>query len=155
MTCPVCDSFGCSRNLDHTRKGDCLVAPRESPTLGEQMDFDTALIAWLNACQTQVVDVQVNAEWVARTGNPYRILKVSGGSKFLKIVAEGNSSSSAWAFVATKDGESKAMGKWKKGDIFRPATYKAPAKHARGNIFDLSNGPTCNVKQWTGPDYLK
>jgi hypothetical protein len=28
----------------------------------------------------------------------------------------------------------------KTGDILKAAGYKAPAKHARGNIFDASNG---------------
>ena len=39
------------------------------------------------------------------------------------------------------------------GDVLKPATYKAPAKHARGNIFDVDNGlRTCNH---FGPGYLK
>jgi hypothetical protein len=37
----------------------------------------------------------------------------------------------------------------KKGDLLKPASWKAPAKHSRGNIFD-------GTDKWTfyGPDYL-
>jgi hypothetical protein len=32
------------------------------------------------------------------------------------------------------------------GDVLKPANWKAPAKHARGNIFDVKNG-----LGWMGP----
>ena len=32
------------------------------------------------------------------------------------------------------------------GDVLKPASWKAPAKHARGNIFDVKNG-----LDWMGP----
>jgi hypothetical protein len=32
------------------------------------------------------------------------------------------------------------------GDVLKAASWKAPAKHARGNIFDESNG-----LKWMGP----
>lgn len=39
------------------------------------------------------------------------------------------------------------------GDIFKPASYKSPAKHARGNIYDESNG-LARMGVY-GPQYLK
>jgi hypothetical protein len=41
----------------------------------------------------------------------------------------------AHAFVALEDGHSRTLGSWKKGDIFYSASWKQPAKHVRGNIF--------------------
>lgn len=39
------------------------------------------------------------------------------------------------------------------GDVLKPATWRAPAKHARGNIFDPANG--LGMMKWTGPEYLR
>lgn len=49
---------------------------------------------------------------------------------------------SAWCFVDKTT-----------GDVLKPASVKAPAKHARGNVFDASNGlGKCGEY---GPAYLK
>ena len=42
---------------------------------------------------------------------------------------------SIFAFICRQDGYTKTLGKLKKGDIHKAASYLAPAKHARGNIF--------------------
>ena len=39
------------------------------------------------------------------------------------------------------------------GDILKPASYKAPAKHARGNVFDADYGISRTNSY--GPGYLK
>jgi len=39
------------------------------------------------------------------------------------------------------------------GDVLKPASWKAPAKHARGNIFDENNG--LGSMGELGPAYLK
>lgn len=39
------------------------------------------------------------------------------------------------------------------GDVLKPASWSAPAKHARGNIFDDKNG--LGSMYWTGPAYLR
>ena len=49
---------------------------------------------------------------------------------------------SAWAFIDRST-----------GDVLKPATYKAPAKHARGNIFDPQNGMSSMGPY--GPAYLR
>jgi hypothetical protein len=64
----------------------------------------------------------------------------------------GQRVSSVYAFIALQDGETKALGKIKAGDIHKPATFKAPAKHARGSVFD-ANFRTCLNEH--GPVYLK
>ncbi len=117
-----------------------------------QLSLDEAVSNWLAAVTEKVIAPQVEAY-----GKAYLRLETEDGIKFIRIVAASvqGTSRSAWAFVAKDNGESKAMGQWKKGDIFKSGSWKAPAKHARGNVFDLSNGPTCNVTRWTGPNYLR
>lgn len=39
------------------------------------------------------------------------------------------------------------------GDVLKPATWRAPAKHARGNIFAADNGLGC--MDHFGPSYLR
>jgi len=70
------------------------------------------------------------------------------GSSFARVVSreydprdpdgEGRATG-VYCFVAMKDGKNKELGEYKAGDIFKAASYKKPAKHARGNIWtDLS-----------------
>lgn len=65
------------------------------------------------------------------------------GGKFAKIgmasridIDDKKRMGSAYAFIALEDGETKGLGKIKKGDLFKPASFNSPAKHARGNIID-------------------
>lgn len=44
--------------------------------------------------------------------------------------------SSVYAFIVLQDGQTKTLGTLKAGDIHKPAGFKAPAKHARGNVFE-------------------
>lgn len=128
----------------------------EMNTVDVEMDIDIAIDNWLLAVKERILDPQVNNDWIKRENRPYMTLKKASGSKFLRIeqhVIGGQCS--AWAFVALQDGHTKQLGTYKKGDIFKAATFKAPARHIRGNVFDTSNGPTCNVTQWTGPNYLR
>ena len=64
------------------------------------------------------------------------------GQKFIKVT-NGNG---VKAFIVKQDN-----GKFKMGDILKPASWRAPAKNsARGNV--LEGGYAI---QWTGPLYLK
>lgn len=42
---------------------------------------------------------------------------------------------SVYCFICLQAGETKALGKLTVGDIHKSATWKAPAKHARGSVF--------------------
>lgn len=64
----------------------------------------------------------------------------------------GSRVSSVYAFIALVDNTTKALGVVKPGDIHKPATFKAPAKHARGNVFE-ANYRTCLNEH--GPVYLR
>ena len=57
--------------------------------------------------------------------------KITNGQKYIKVTNDG----SVKAFIVKKDN-----GKFKTGDILKPASWKAPAKGARGNIFDKYGG---------------
>jgi hypothetical protein len=48
--------------------------------------------------------------------------------------------SSVYAFVCLKDGNTKALGNVKAGDIHKAAGFKVPAKHARGSVFQEDFG---------------
>jgi len=69
-------------------------------------------------------------------------LTIDEGRRYLRIVRRDISSASAWAFVDKTN-----------GNVLKPASWKAPAKHARGNIFDEHNGIQ-NIGPY-GPAYLR
>ena len=73
-------------------------------------------------------------------------LSLKPGRKFIKVV-EGNR---VWGFVAKVDGVHKGL-PMLKGDILKAATWRAPAKHSRGSIFDKEMHKSFS---WTGPNYL-
>ena len=74
----------------------------------------------------------------------YEPLKVDKGRKYIRLW----DGTSCWGFVSMEDGENKGV-PVKKGDLLKPASWKAPAKHSRGNIFD-------GTAKWEyyGPTYL-
>jgi hypothetical protein len=85
--------------------------------------------SFLKGCQAIVDDACL-------CGKPKIVVR--GGNKWIAVNREetqGNSIS-IFCFIAADDGYSKSMGHWKRGDVMKPASYKVPAKHARGNIFD-------------------
>ena len=77
--------------------------------------------------------------------NKDMLLSLVAGRKFVKVVQDN----SVWGFIAKKDGEHKGL-PMKKGDVFKAASWRAPAKHTRGNIFDNNQ----DYFRWTGPNYL-
>jgi hypothetical protein len=113
---------------------------------------DPEFVAWLEACQ-KMIDEQLRVTYPTLYAGKDRtkFLSAEPGEKFIRIVAE-DSQRSCWAFVVREDNTTKALGNVKRGDIHHPATWKAPAKHARGNIF---TGGTGGVTQWTGPSYIR
>ncbi|AXQ68449.1 hypothetical protein HOT99_gp168 [Caulobacter phage CcrBL10] len=63
-------------------------------------------------------------------------------TQFAKIVSSDRSQRSVWAFVRLEDGL-----------IYKPSSWKVPAKHARGTIHTASFG--AEYVDWTGPRYIK
>ncbi len=74
------------------------------------------------------------------------------GDRYIRIVERGIGRESVWAFVVAQDVTTKSLS-FKRGDVAKPAGWVGPANHARGNIFDGSNGlGSCTSY---GPAYLK
>ena len=71
-------------------------------------------------------------------------LDIKVGRKYTKVLQ----GSSVWGFIANDDGVHKGI-PHKKGDVFKAAGWRAPAKWARGSIFDGKK-----FYAWTGPNYL-
>ncbi len=76
--------------------------------------------------------------------NQYQPVVVEVGNKFIRIWH----GSSCWGFISRVDGDLKGS-PIKKGDLLKAASWKAPAKHARGNITD----GTARYGVY-GPEYL-
>lgn len=72
-------------------------------------------------------------------------LTVDVGNKYIRLWK----GTSCWGFISRVDGDLKGS-PIRKGDLLKPATWKAPAKHARGNIVD-------GTAKWGvyGPEYIK
>jgi len=70
---------------------------------------------------------------------------VKPGRKFDKVVT----GTSVWGFIAKTDGVLKGI-PYFVGDVFKAASWRAPAKHVRGTIFSSET----NWFRWTGPNYL-
>jgi hypothetical protein len=71
-------------------------------------------------------------------------LTVEIGNKFIRLW----DGTSCWGFISRVDGDLKGS-PIKKGDLLKAASWKAPAKHARGNITD----GTARYGVY-GPEYL-
>jgi len=78
------------------------------------------------------------------THKEYTPLTSEKGNKYIRIW----DGTSCWAFVSMKDGVNKGSAVTP-GDLLKPASWKSPAKHSRGNIF---NGT--DMWEYYGPKYL-
>jgi hypothetical protein len=99
-----------------------------------------ALTSFINAAQAMIV-----AHTAERfPGMEPRLLVEDIGRKYARIWAKyphETSRGSAYCFVDMTN-----------GDILKPATWKAPAKHARGNIF---RGDAVKAVNPYGTNYLR
>ena len=71
---------------------------------------------------------------------------VPGGRNYGRI----DTGTRVHSFIALKDISTKSL-TFKKGDILKPASYKAPAKHARGSVYDPKSYEGYSTN---GPHYL-
>jgi hypothetical protein len=66
--------------------------------------------------------VKHHVEWFPRALPPS--IEISTGKRFARIIKKSGSSIDAYGFIDLKN-----------GDLLKAASWKAPAMHARGNIF--------------------
>ena len=96
-------------------------------------NFKETLESFIAECQTLVTDkYKVYSN----------VLLVKYGKKYAKIITsrDGVTVESAWAFINISN-----------GDILKPASWSAPAKHARGNIYNDNRMQSVDAY---GPNYL-
>jgi hypothetical protein len=147
------------RQLFHLRSNAQRVDARRSPrpasgdaaivAENERQGFDACVGRWLR-CAQEVRDS--NARRVAASplagaeqgfagpdARPTPLLSVERGRRYLRIVStvrtaagELTDQRSAFAFVDTKT-----------GNVLKPASWRGPAKHARGNVFAVDGGISC------------
>lgn len=113
------------------------------------MDNDAIEYLKGNPIVAKFID-EVNAKRLAyyakaNMPNQYEDLVAEIGSKYIRLWT----GTCCWGFISRVDGVLKGA-PIKKGDLLKAATWKAPAKHARGNIID-------GTAQWGeyGPSYIK
>src|SRR5271170_7957634 len=95
------------------------------------------------AAYVLAADAETAAYWERQkyTHSPPPTHRVIMSDKWAKVVVvEHGKDSSVHSFICLKDGATKALGILKAGDIHKAATFKAPAKHARGSIFQEDFG---------------
>jgi hypothetical protein len=95
---------------------------------------------FINKLNIQRKDYYIKADMPSQ----YQEVIVEVGNKFIRIWH----GTSCWGFISRVDGDLKGS-PIKKGDLLKAATWKAPAKHARGNIIH----GTARYGVY-GPDYL-
>ena len=105
--------------------------------IGAGSDFDSSVENLLNNIDKKYHESFPNGRNM--------LLSLVAGRKFVKVVNDN----SVWGFIAKVDGEFKGL-PMIKGDVFKAASWKAPAKHARGSIFSDDT----SWFAWTGPNYL-
>ena len=99
--------------------------------------FEEALDRWFKACQSLLDDyMAMNSPTL-----PRETLSMERGRRYIRIVRNTTSQNIAWAFIDTTN-----------GDVMKVHSWKAPAKTARGNVMDSSNGMSRMTPY--GPEYL-
>ena len=121
---------------------------KEKENKMSNFDKDSSIDFW-NAISELMSNIKKDyANWMSSPEMVERFnagVDMKIGKKYTKIIQGG----SVWGFVANGDGVLKGI-PYNKGDVFKAAGWAAPAKWARGNIFDSNQ----NYFRWTGPDYL-
>jgi len=98
-------------------------------------EFDTKFASFLEGCRT--IATEYYAKHFTKSAIPTD-WRVDAGKRYLRVVFNG----SVHCFVDKTNGA-----------VLKAAGWKAPAKHARGNIFDANNG--LGSMGPYGPAYLR
>ncbi len=113
-----------------------------------------AIVAFMAHCNV------IQAEYWERNGytfGPAPTFKVEYADKWAKVYKveknnDGTERECIYAFVAMVDFANKTMGVVHAGGVYKPASYKLPAKHARGNVLHKD---TWNCAGPNGIAYLR
>ena len=108
-----------------------------------KMKYNEAINNLLENIKTDYAKWTTWKEGIERFNNGIR---TEDGRKYTKVIQ----GTSVWGFIAKADGVVKGV-PCKKGDVFKAAGWRGPARYTRGNIFAENQ----NYFQWTGPNYLR
>lgn len=84
-------------------------------------------------------EIKDDSYFTDHPAGPELSITVKFGRKYAKLLS--NNGGSAWGFVDIET-----------GNLFKPAGWATPAKHARGNIETAQYGRNY---VWTGPNYIR
>ena len=115
---------------------------KQKTSVDASVDFSDAVDNLLDGIKQDYANWTSWEEGIQRFNDE---LNVKSGRKYTKIMK----GTSVWGFVANSDGVLKGI-PYLKGDVFKAAGWRAPAKHVRGSIFSSET----NWFSWTGPNYL-
>ena len=73
---------------------------------------------------------------------PRTVVSLEWGPRYVRVVADHSTQRSSWGFLDRTN-----------GDVLKAESWKKPAKHARGNLFDEAGG-LARVGPF-GPAYLR
>ena len=93
-----------------------------------EADFDVALATFVEGCQ-KINDAHFAANYESLRPDAITFTR---GKRYIKVIMTndaGDGQRSVHCFVDTTN-----------GDVLKAAGWSAPAKHARGNLFDEHNG---------------
>lgn len=95
--------------------------------LNSENEFNTRLLTFINGCEDIV------KAWFEKNNYtmPVPTFTFERGQRYIRIV-RNDCGRSVHCFIDTTN-----------GDVLKAAGWKAPAKHARGNIFNQDNGLGC------------
>jgi hypothetical protein len=91
--------------------------------LAHEARFNAALATFVEGC------AKVRAAYYAKWGEDRATFEVERGPKNVRVVRVDGGGRSVHCFVDIAT-----------GNVLKAAGWKAPARHARGNIFDAANG---------------
>lgn len=89
--------------------------------------FEVAVASWLERAQAGVK--AYHDRLCPNLPGRHSVLEVMRGPRYWRVVAVTDGQRSAFAFLDTKS-----------GDVLKPAGWKGPAKHARGNVLSGPDG---------------
>lgn len=135
-----------------TEDGD-YAALHELDGMGIREAFEAALASFLVKAQAKVTENERRVYTRDSTFEQFKTkLTLEPGRRYLRVVKGGGGSRSVYCFIDTKGGKVQGS-RTERGSILKADGWKTPARHARGSIFDASNG--ADGVFWHGANYLR
>lgn len=108
-----------------------------------QTDFDAALQRFIDGLNAKLKASYDESNYPENLREPAGIIE--RGNKYIRVVRIGTTGQprSVYCFIVVQEGTTGNLGTVRVGDVMKPAGWKAPTKHARGNIFNADNGLDC------------